>query len=94
MGEDFVARIGALRLLGHELRTPLTLIQGYLSLIQDDDLAAEQRRAACALMQQQCAEINRLIDAFLDEKSEQEYLGLASAPASPAIATPSRRARR
>jgi signal transduction histidine kinase len=39
-----------LRLLGYELRTPLTLIQGYLSLLADDDLGAEERRSACALM--------------------------------------------
>jgi signal transduction histidine kinase len=97
MSDDFAARIGALRLLGHELRTPLTLIQGYLSLFQDDDLASEQRRAACALMREQCAEMNRLIDTFLDEESEQEHLALASSQVSPAAATratPIRRARR
>ena len=97
MSKDFAARIAALRLLGHQLRTPLTLIQGYLSLLQDDDLATEQRRAACALMREQCAEMNRLIDTFLDEKSEQEHLALASSQASPLAATramPTRRARR
>jgi signal transduction histidine kinase len=97
MSKDFATRIGALRLLGHELRTPLTLIQGYLSLLEDDDLAPEQRRAACALLREQCAQMNRLIDGFLDEKSEQEHLALASSEASPAGPTramPARRARR
>ena len=97
MSGDFAARIGTLRLLGHELRTPLTLIQGYLSLLADDDLGAEERRSACALMGKQCAEMNRLIDTFLDEKSEEEHLALASSQASlPAAtrATPARRSRR
>ena len=86
MSGDFAARIGTLRLLGHELRTPLTLIQGYLS-----------RRSACALMRKQCAEMNRLIDTFLDEKSEEEHLALASSQPSPPAATratPARHPRR
>src|SRR2546428_11641664 len=97
MAEDFAARIAELRRLGHELRTPLTLIQGYVSLLADDELATEQRRPACALMREQCAEMNRLIDTFLDEKSEQDHLALASSLASPPAATramPTRRARR
>ena len=31
---------------------PRTLIQGYLSLLEDDELASEQRRQACALMRE------------------------------------------
>ena len=76
MSGDFAARNGTLRLLGHELRTPLTLIQGYLS-----------RRSACALMRKQCAEMNQLIDTFLDEKSEQEHVAMAASEASPPAAT-------
>jgi len=76
MAEDFTARIAELRRLGHELRTPLTLIQGYVSLLEDDELASEQRRDACALMREKCAEMNRLIASFLDEASEQAGLGV------------------
>ena len=76
MAEDFAARIAELRRLGHELRTPLTLIQGYVSLLADDELASEQRRDACALMREKCAEMNRLIASFLDEASERAGLGV------------------
>ena len=94
MSEDFAARIGGLRLLGHELRSPLTLIQGYLSLLQDDDLASKHRRAACALMLEQCAEMNRLINTYLDQKSKQEHLAMAASEASPPAATRATLARR
>ena len=70
--QDYAARIGELRRLGHELRTPLTLIQGYISLLEDEQLASEKRRAACALMREQCAEMNRVISAYLDDASDHE----------------------
>ncbi len=78
MAEDFAARIAELRRLGHELRTPLTLIQGYVSLLEDDELASEQRRDACALMTEKCGEMNRLIRSFLDEASERVDLAVES----------------
>jgi len=90
MSEDFAARIAELRRLAHELRTPLTLIQGYLSLLEDDELASEQRRQACALMREKCAEMNRLIGSFLDEASERVELAIESEIGGvPAVATPS-----
>jgi signal transduction histidine kinase len=76
MAEDFAARIAELRRLGHELRTPLTPIQGYVSLLEDDELMSEQRRDACALMREKCAEMNRLIGTFLDEASERVDLAV------------------
>jgi signal transduction histidine kinase len=79
MAEDYAARIGELRQLGHELRTPLTLIQGYVSLLEDNELAAEQRREACELVRERCAEMNRIISAFLDEASEPDRLAVESA---------------
>jgi len=79
MAEDYAARIGELRRLGHELRTPLTLIQGYVSLLEDDELASDQRREACAFVREKCAEMNRLISTFLDEASEPDRLAVESA---------------
>jgi|GEM_PF-4968786 len=76
--EDYAVRIGELRRLGHELRTPLTLIQGYVSLLEDDVLASEQRREACRLVREKCAEMNRIISTFLDDASEQEHLAVQS----------------
>jgi signal transduction histidine kinase len=77
----YAARIGELRRLGHELRTPLTLIQGYISLLEDDQLASEKRRDACALVREKCAEMNRVISAFLDDASDHEQLAVqATAP--------------
>lgn len=78
MAEDFAARIAELRRLGHELRTPLTLIPGYVSLLEDDELASQQRRDACALMREKCAEMNRLIGSFLDEALERVDLAVES----------------
>jgi signal transduction histidine kinase len=79
--EDYAARIGELRRLEHELRTPLTLIQGYVSLLEDDELASEKRREACALVREKCAEMNRIISTLLDDASEQENLPvMAEAP--------------
>jgi len=74
--EDYAVRIGELRRLGHELRTPLTLIQGYVSLLEDDVLASEKRREACSLVREKCAEMNRIISTFLDDASEHERLAV------------------
>ena len=76
MPEEYAVRIAELRRLGHELRTPLTLIQGYVSLLEDDVLASEQRREACGLVREKCAEMNRIITAFLDEAAEGGHLGV------------------
>lgn len=78
MSEDGAAQIGKLSRLGHDLRTPLSLIQGYVSLLGDDELTPEQRRAACSVMRDKCAEMNRLISTFLDEASAQERLAVES----------------
>jgi len=74
--EEYAVRIAELRRLGHELRTPLTLIQGYVSLLEDDVLASEQRREACGLVREKCAEMNRIITAFLDAATEEGHVGV------------------
>ncbi len=76
--KEYAARIGELRRLGHELRTPLTVIQGYASLLEDDELASDNRRDACMLLRQKCAEMNRIISTFLDDASDQVQLPVES----------------
>lgn len=77
---DYAARIGELRRLGHELRTPLTLIQGYISLLEDDQLDSQKRRDACAVVREKCAEMNRVISAFLDGASDREQVVAETTP--------------
>jgi len=84
---DYAIRIGELRRLAHELRTPLTLIQGYASLLGDDELASQKRREACTLVREKCAEMNRLISSFLDDASEREHLAVESQVPGPQTAT-------
>ena len=76
--KEYAARIGELRRLGHELRTPLTLIQGYASLLEDDELASDKRRDACTLLREKCAEMNRIISTFLDDASDHAQLPVES----------------
>jgi len=83
--QDYAARIGELRRLGHELRTPLTLIQGYISLLEDEQLASAKRREACALVREQCAEMNRVISAYLDDPSDHQHLPVETK--APGLAT-------
>lgn len=57
---DFIANVS------HELRTPLTVTTGFLEqMLADDSLASHPARGFMALMAEQSARMNRLVDDLL-----------------------------
>ena len=54
--DEFLATIS------HELRTPLTSIQGYVDLLDDEDLSAGVRRNAVNVVQRNAQRLRRLVD--------------------------------
>ncbi|HVN35499.1 MAG TPA: phosphate regulon sensor histidine kinase PhoR [Casimicrobiaceae bacterium] len=59
MRRDFIANVS------HELKTPLTVITGFLETLQDLELEARQRSRYIALMADQAASMQRLVDDLL-----------------------------
>jgi len=59
MRRDFVANVS------HELRTPLTVLVGFLETLQNLRLDAQRQRDYFAMMQEQSARMQRIIDDLL-----------------------------
>jgi two-component system phosphate regulon sensor histidine kinase PhoR len=56
---DFVANVS------HELKTPLTVLMGFLETINESAVTPQQRAQYMALMQEQAARMQRLVDDLL-----------------------------
>jgi signal transduction histidine kinase len=69
-----------LTLVVHELREPLGLLQGYLSMFEEGDLADEQRADAVAVMRAKVLEMSHLVEVLLTV-SRLDAGGLAPVPA-------------
>ena len=69
-----------LTLVVHELREPLGLLQGYLSMFEEGDLADEQRADAVAVMRAKVLEMSHLVEVLLTV-SRLDAGGLAPEPA-------------
>ena len=52
--------------VSHDLRTPLTSILGYVQLLQDDNLTADQRREYLAVVESRARTLRSLITSFYD----------------------------
>lgn len=52
--------------VSHDLRTPLTSIRGYLQLMEDESLSAEERRSCLAVVEERSRVLQDLIAAFYD----------------------------
>ncbi len=59
MRRDFVANVS------HELKTPLTVLSGFLETITESAVTPEQRAQYMALMREQAARMQRLVDDLL-----------------------------
>jgi two-component system, OmpR family, phosphate regulon sensor histidine kinase PhoR len=59
MRRDFVANVS------HELKTPLTVLSGFLETITESAVTREQREQYMALMREQAARMQRLVDDLL-----------------------------
>jgi two-component system, OmpR family, phosphate regulon sensor histidine kinase PhoR len=59
MRRDFVANVS------HELKTPLTVLTGFLETISESAVTPKQRAQYMALMQEQAARMQRLVDDLL-----------------------------
>ena len=59
MRRDFVANVS------HELKTPLTVLTGFLETISESAVTPQQRAQYMALMQEQAARMQRLVDDLL-----------------------------
>ena len=59
MRRDFVANVS------HELKTPLTVLSGFLETISESAVSLEQRAQYMALMREQAARMERLVDDLL-----------------------------
>lgn len=59
MRRDFIANVS------HELKTPLTVVVGFLEMLQDMELSADQRDRYVALMQAQARSMERLVGDLL-----------------------------
>ncbi|EWH09549.1 phosphate regulon sensor protein PhoR [Catenovulum agarivorans DS-2] len=60
MRKDFIANVS------HELRTPLTVLQGYLEMMQDPDMAqAVPNTKAVGMMSEQCERMFSLVNQLL-----------------------------
>jgi two-component system, OmpR family, phosphate regulon sensor histidine kinase PhoR len=59
MRRDFVANVS------HELRTPLTVLAGFLETVQELKLDAQRTRDYLAMMQEQAARMQRIIEDLL-----------------------------
>ena len=59
MRRDFVANVS------HELKTPLTVLSGFLETISESAVTPEQRQQYMALMREQAARMQRLVDDLL-----------------------------
>ncbi|MBD2779549.1 phosphate regulon sensor histidine kinase PhoR [Xenorhabdus sp. 42] len=57
--QDFFANVS------HELRTPLTVLQGYLEMIQDQDLDSKSNKKAVSTMQEQIRRMDSLVKQLL-----------------------------
>lgn len=51
--------------VSHELRTPLTVLQGYLEMMNDEDMAAPVRQKALVTMQEQTRRMDSLVKQLL-----------------------------
>lgn len=71
MRRDFVANVS------HELKTPVTVLTGFVETLSNDQLAlsAEQRRRFLALMSEQAARMQRLIEDLLTLSSLESSPG-------------------
>ncbi len=74
---DFVANVS------HELKTPLTVLAGFLETISESAVTVEQRTQYMALMREQAARMQRLVDDLLTLSA----LEATSAPRSDTIDT-------
>ncbi len=61
-----------LRLASHELRGPLGVLGGYLSMLEDGSLSAEQLRRILPVLVGKVAEMNRLVDQMLETARLEE----------------------
>lgn len=52
--------------ISHDLRTPLTSIRGYLQLMEDESLSAEERQSCLAVVEERSRVLQDLIAAFYD----------------------------
>jgi signal transduction histidine kinase len=68
-----------LTLVVHELREPLGLLQGYLSMFEEGDLADEQRADALVVMRAKVLEMSHLVEILLTV-SRLDAGGLAPVP--------------
>ena len=59
MRRDFVANVS------HELRTPLTVLVGFLETVRELKLDPQRQRDYLAMMQEQAARMQRIIDDLL-----------------------------
>lgn len=59
MRQNFFANVS------HELRTPLTVLQGYLDLLEDNELASEERHKALQAMTIQSQRMQNLVSQLL-----------------------------
>ena len=59
MRRDFVANVS------HELKTPLTVLTGFLETISESAVTVEQQARYMAMMQEQAARMQRLVDDLL-----------------------------
>lgn len=72
--------------ISHDLRTPLTSAIGYINLIQNSDLPAEEKSKKLLIVEQRLKRLNELINSFFefsqiistDNEPEKETLNLVS----------------
>ena len=79
MRRDFVANVS------HELRTPLTVLVGFLETVRELKLDPQRQRDYLAMMQEQAARMQRIIDDLLTLSALD-----AASPASPDTRVPMR----
>ena len=77
MRRDFVANVS------HELRTPLTVLVGFLETVRELKLDPQRQRDYLAMMQEQAARMQRIIDDLLTLSALD-----AAAPPPPTPACP------
>jgi two-component system phosphate regulon sensor histidine kinase PhoR len=53
------------QLAAHELKAPLTAIKGFVCTLMVDDFSAEERQEFCAIIDEECDRLLRLIDELL-----------------------------
>ena len=70
-----------LRLVAHDLRTPLGVVNGYLSMMQDDSIPATTLNRVLSIMRSKINEMNLLISQLLDiARLEDQKLQLKLQP--------------